>query len=100
MKTANETRLLIYEAKTNKEANRIIEEYGEQFKPKWNFVDDELPIHPEGETARVLTDGYDDWYVADFFEGEFYSRQSSDENGDSLPITQCITAWCYLPKLP
>lgn len=79
----------------------MITEMGmDALKSKWVHVEDSLPVHPDFESVRVMTDGYDDWYVADFFEGEFYSRQDSDENGDSIKITDHITHWHYLQKLP
>lgn len=54
MKTANEVRILVDEARTNLEANKIIEEYAEQFKPKWISVNDSLPIH--GERCLFVVD--------------------------------------------
>lgn len=53
MKTPNEIRLLIDEAETDKEANRIIEEYGDQFKPKWIPTSERLP----DKTSLVLIYG-------------------------------------------
>jgi Protein of unknown function (DUF551) len=67
---------------------------------EWVKCEDRLPENNPYQASTVLTFGYNDGYVADYQDNNFFSREYNDDNGNPMIITAYITHWMPLPAPP
>ena len=72
----------------------------EKEEDKWVSVKDRLPEIEMYQASTVLTLGYNEEYVADYQDKNFFSRNDNDDDGNPLNITAHVTHWMPLPNKP